>query len=112
MGVSLIEKNYNTNYCKFSYDNWDNDKDSLPTMNTRGKEILSTICSCSQGSIAIGTDGTTKILNGDLNKWIDYKVSTSSGSGGGSSGGGGISGDDVATDGEVYSMLDDVFGNK
>lgn len=72
MAVSLIEKNYNTNYCEFSYDNWENDKDSLPTMNTPGKGKLSTIHSCSQGSFAIGTDGTIKILNGDLNEWIDY----------------------------------------
>ena len=72
MAVSLIDKNYNTNYCEFSYDNWENDKDSLPTMNTPGKGKLSTIHSCSQGSFAIGTDGTIKTLNGDSNEWIDY----------------------------------------
>lgn len=81
MAVSLIEKNYSTNHCKFSYDNWENDKDSLPTMNTRGKGILSTILSCSQGSIAIGTDGSTKILNGDSNKWVNYNTSISGGGG-------------------------------
>lgn len=71
MAVSLIEKNYNTNYCEFSYDNWELDKDSIPTMNTPGKGKLSTINSCSQGSFAIGTDGTIKVLKG-LNEWTDY----------------------------------------
>lgn len=109
MAVSLIEKNYSTNYCVFSYDNWENDKDYIPTMNTRGKGILSTLLSCSQGSKAIGTDGTTKILNGDSNKWIDYSVGN-----GGSSGNSSGSGTDlnIATNEEVDSVLDQVFGNK
>lgn len=72
MAVGLIKRNYETNYCEFSYDNWDNDKDSIPTMNTAGKGILSTIRSCCQGSYAFGTDGGIKTLNGDLNEWIDY----------------------------------------
>lgn len=71
MAVSLLDKNYNTNYCEFSYDDWDLDKDSIPTLNSGGKEILSTIRSCCQGSIAIGTNGTMKILTGN-NEWIDY----------------------------------------
>lgn len=71
MSVSLLDKNYNTNYCEFSYDNWNVDKDSIPTKDTPGKGVLSTIHSCCQGSIAIGTDGTLKMLNGD-NKWVDY----------------------------------------
>ena len=70
--VALLDRNYNTNYCEFSYDNWDNDKDSIPTMNSAGKGVLSTIRSCCKGSLAIGTDGTMKILNGDNNEWIDY----------------------------------------
>ena len=70
--VSLLERNPNTNYCEFSYDNWENDKDLIPTMNTPGKGKLSSVHSCSQGSIAIGTDGSLKMLNGDLNEWIDY----------------------------------------
>ena len=108
MAVSLIEKNHSTNYCVFSYDNWEKDKDSMPTMNTRGKGILSTILSCSQGSKAIGTDGTTKILNGDSNKWIDY----SGGSSGGISGGGGtVDNINIATSDEVDDVLDGVFGN-
>lgn len=71
MAVGLIDKNFNTNYCEFSYDNWDADKNCLPNLDTQGKGNLSTIKSCSQGSIAIGTDGTLKILNGN-NEWIDY----------------------------------------
>ena len=111
MAVSLIEKNYNTNYCVFSYDNWEKDKDSMPTMNTRGKGILSTVLSCSQGSKAIGTDGTSKILNGDSNKWISYASVNSEGSSGGGSGNNG-SDLDIATDEAVDKMLDDILGNK
>ena len=72
MAVGLIKKNDKTNYCQFSYDDWDEDKDSIPTMNSPGKDILSTIRSCCQGSIAVGTDGTIKILRGKDNQWIDY----------------------------------------
>ena len=54
-------------------ENADNtDKDSIPTMNTAGKGILSTIRSCCQGSLAIGTNGTMYILKGDTNEWIPY----------------------------------------
>lgn len=70
--VSLLERNKETNYCEFSYDDWERDKDSLPTLNTPGKYKLSSVHSCSQGSMAIGTDGGLKTLNGDLNEWIDY----------------------------------------
>ena len=72
MAVALIDRNYETGYCEFSYDDWNTDKDSIPTMNTPGKDVLSTIKSCSQGSMAIGTDGTTKTLRGEDNQWIDY----------------------------------------
>ncbi len=71
MAVSLLDRNYQTNYCEFSYDDWNSDKDSIPTLNSAGKETLSTIGSCCQGSIAIGTDGSLKILTGS-NQWIDY----------------------------------------
>lgn len=71
MAVSLLDRNYNTNYCEFSYDDWDEDGDSLPTLTTAGKGVLSTIKSASQGSMAVGTDGTMKILTGS-NEWIDY----------------------------------------
>ncbi len=71
MAVSLLDRNYQTNYCEFSYDDWNLDKDSIPTLNSPGKGNLSTIRSCCQGSIAIGTDGTMKNLTGS-NEWIDY----------------------------------------
>lgn len=71
MAVSLLERNPDTNYCTFSYDNWDLDKDSIPNLNTPGGKALSTIKSCSQGSFAIGTDGGLKILTG-ANEWVDY----------------------------------------
>ena len=72
MSVSLLDRNYQTNYCEFSYDDWNTDKDSIPTMNTAGKGILFTIRSCCQGSLAIGTNGTMYILKGDTNEWIPY----------------------------------------
>ena len=71
MAVGLLDKNYNTNYCEFSFDDWDLDKDSIPNHNTAGKCVLSTIRSCSQGSFAIGTNGQIKTLTGN-NEWIDY----------------------------------------
>lgn len=71
MAVCLINKNNQTNYCEFSYDDWDLDSDSIPTLNSAGKDNLSTIKYCCQGSIAIGTDGTMKILTGN-NERIDY----------------------------------------
>lgn len=71
MAVALLSKNYGTNYCEFSYDDWTKDKDNIPDLNNAGKGVLSTIRSCCQGSMAIGTDGTIKILTGK-NEWIDY----------------------------------------
>lgn len=79
--VSLINKNYSTNVCIFSYDTWSEDKDKLPTMNSKGKDLLSTIQSCAQGSIARGTNGKDYILTGN-NTWISYS-STTGGSVGG-----------------------------
>lgn len=71
MAVALLNKEYSTNYCEFSFDNWNNDKDKLPTLNTPGKDALSTIKSCSQGSVAVSTDmSVIKVLNGDDNEWV------------------------------------------
>lgn len=70
MAVSLITRDYSTNYCEFSYDNWEQDKELIPTQTVKPKGILSTT-SPIQGSMAIGTDGTIKILTGD-GTWIDY----------------------------------------
>lgn len=72
MAVYLLDRNHETNYCEFSYDNWESDKELLPAINTAGKGDLSVIRSCSQGSFAIGTDGGLKTLNGDTNTWVDY----------------------------------------
>ena len=72
MAVGLIDKNDKTGYCEFSYDDWNTDKDSIPTMNSAGKGNLSTISKCSQGSMCIGTDGTMHILKGETNEWIPY----------------------------------------
>ena len=69
--VGLLDRNYETNYCEFSYDDWNTDKDSIPTMNSAGKGILSTVKSCCQGSMCIGTDGSMYILKGN-NEWIPY----------------------------------------
>ena len=82
MAVSLIDKNYSTNVCIFSYDIWNEDKDKLPTLNNRGKDLLSTVLSCAQGSIAKGTNGKDYILTGN-NTWISYSSTTTGGSTGG-----------------------------
>ena len=80
MAVCLINRDYSTNYCEFSYDNWLNDGESLPNLNTAGKGVLNTVKSCCQGSIAKGTDGTNKILTGG-NIWIPYNLGTGGGGG-------------------------------
>ena len=82
--------------CIFSYDTWNEDKDKLPTLNSAGKDLLSTIRSCAQGSIARGTNGKDYILTGD-NTWISYSPTTNSGSIGGG----------TATDNGVEFVYDD-----
>lgn len=72
MAVVLLDSNYNTGYYEFGYDDWGEDGDKLPRIGVAGKDVLSTIKSCSQNSMAIGTDGTMKILKGSTNEWIDY----------------------------------------
>ena len=78
--VTLLYKNNQTDFCKFSIDS-ESDINSLPTKTNPGKYNLSTISKCSQGSIAYSTDGSTYILSGEKNKWIQYNSNTSSGSG-------------------------------
>lgn len=102
MAVTLLNKNYSTNHCTFSYDDWDTDKTSLPTLTTRGKGILSTIYSCCQGSLAIGTDGINYILTGD-NEWIKY-TNASGGSSGGT-GSGELIDVEAITDDEIKSLF-------
>lgn len=84
MSVCLLHKDYSTNYCEFSFDNWIDDNIMLPNLNTSGKGALSAVKSCCQGSLAKGTDGTNYILTGE-NKWIAYNTTTSGGGGGGGS---------------------------
>lgn len=71
MAVVMLELNYTTGYAEFSYDD-DSDIDKLPRINVAGKDNLATVKGCCQGSIAIGTDGSMKILAGNINQWIDY----------------------------------------
>lgn len=72
MAVALMTMNYETNIASFSFDNWAIDGDKLPRIGIAGKDALSTVGSCAQGSFAIGTDGSIKVLKGDTNEWIDY----------------------------------------
>lgn len=81
--VSLINMNEKTRLCKFSIDSA-NDLSSLPTKTTQGKDMLSTIKNCTQGSMAYSTDGKQYILSGETNEWVQvsYSAGSSSGSGG------------------------------
>lgn len=72
MAVIMLNNNYTTGYCEFGYDNWEKDGDKLPRIGVKGKDNLSTINNCAQNSIAIGTDGTVKVLKGDTNEWVDF----------------------------------------
>ena len=71
MAVGVLNSDYTTKYYEFSYDDWSVDGDKLPKIGIKGKDNLNTIYGCCQGSYAIGTDGTVKVLNGDLNEWVD-----------------------------------------
>ena len=98
--VALKFINYGTRYCVFSIDS-SSDLSSLPTQNTAGSGMLSTIKSCSMGSIAHSTDGNTYILTGNTNKWIKY----SGGGNTGSSGTGtGIDIDPISEE-QIYSLF-------
>lgn len=71
MAVAMLEYNYNTGYAEFSYDD-DTDIDKLPRIDIAGKDNLATVVGCSQGSMAIGTNGDILILKGETNEWIQY----------------------------------------
>ena len=103
MAVTLLNKNYSTNHCTFSYDDWNSDKNSLPNLTTRGKGIFSTLYSCCQGSLAIGTNGTNYILTGN-NEWVKYNGNASSGSSGGT-GTGELIDIESITDDEIKSLF-------
>ena len=72
MAVSLKSIDYTSGCATFFYDDWAIDGDKLPRIGIAGKDALSTVGSCAQGSFAIGTDGSIKVLKGDSNEWIDY----------------------------------------
>ena len=90
MSVCLLQKDYSTNFCRFAFDTVD-ELSKLPTMTSRGKEGLYIVLSCSQASLAIGTNGENYILTGQ-NKWVEYNGNFGDDSSGGSSGSGGDSG--------------------
>ena len=74
--ITIISKNYNTNYCVFAVDSV-SELDKLPTVTSRGKDNLATISSCNAGSRAIVTETSDRyILNGTQNKWILDKNSS------------------------------------
>ena len=74
--ITIISKNYNTNYCVFAVDSV-SELDKLPTVTSRGKDNLATISSCTAGSRAIVTETSDRyILNGIQNKWILDKNSS------------------------------------
>ena len=79
--VGLIKMDYQTRFCRFSIDS-SSDLSSLPTLESAGKEKLSTIKSCAQGSLAYATNGKTYILSGE-NEWVLYSGNSSGGSSGG-----------------------------
>jgi len=72
MAVSLKNIDYTSGCATFFYDDWVTDGDKLPRIGIAGKDNLNTVKGCSQGSFAIGTDGSIKILQGENNEWIDY----------------------------------------
>lgn len=78
--VSLIDLNYQTRFCKFSIDS-SSDLDSLPKLKSPGKDSLSTIRSCAQGSQAYATNGKTYVLSG-TDEWVLYSGNSSGGSAG------------------------------
>ena len=79
--VGLIDMNYHTRFCKFSIDS-SSDLSSLPKLESSGKESLSTIKSCAQGSRAYATNGKTYVLSGK-NEWVLFSGNSSGGSSGG-----------------------------
>lgn len=78
--VSLLSINPITKFAIFFVSS-NNELDKLPTSLKCGKDNLSTIKSCSFGSLARCENGDFYILSGD-DEWIVYNVSSSGGTGG------------------------------
>lgn len=67
--ISLISKNYNTNYCVFAVDTVP-ELDKLPTTTKNGKENLAYMFPCIVGSRAIVTETSERYILDGQNKWV------------------------------------------
>lgn len=67
--ISLIIKNYNTNYCVFAVDTVP-ELDKLPTTAKNGKENLDYMFPCIVGSRAIVTETSERYILDGQNKWV------------------------------------------
>lgn len=67
--ISLISKNYNTNYCVFAVDTVP-ELDKLPTATKNGKENLAYMFPCIVGSRAIVTETSERYILDGRNKWV------------------------------------------
>lgn len=67
--ISLISKNYNTNYCVFAVDTVP-ELDKLPTTTKNGKENLAYMFPCVVGSRAIVTETSERYILDGQNKWV------------------------------------------
>lgn len=104
MAATELSRNYATQFCLFYIDN-NSDIESLPTSKRSGKNELSLSTPCRAGSKARDVTGKQYVLNG-YDEWVVFTTSSGSGVGSGSD----VDFDiQIATEGEVNSMLDDVF---
>lgn len=68
--VTVIRNDYTSRYYEFAIDSIE-ELDLLPTTQTAGKEYLSTIKSCCNGSFAYLSDSALTVwtLNGETDEW-------------------------------------------
>lgn len=69
--VTLVKRGYATGHCEFAIDS-EEDLKKLPRIGKKGQDSLSTLDTCSQGSLAVGTNGKIYILKGDTNEWVEF----------------------------------------
>lgn len=100
MAAKELSRNYETRYCLFYIDSYDNDIKNLPTSKESGKAELSLSTPCCYGSIAKDAKGQQYLLTGN-DEWVLSKSSSGSGSE--------YPVFDIATDEEINDMLNDVF---
>ncbi|MGN0657069.1 MAG: hypothetical protein ACI4KR_09765 [Ruminiclostridium sp.] len=92
--IGIVSKDYTTGVTHFVCDTTA-EIAKLPTINSAGKDNLSTIQSCVVGSTATVTETSERyILNGNQNKWLLLKNTA----GGGSS-------EEWATTGDIDKMF-------